>query len=129
MPAVTFGTLYYLRKQLYSNVYVRIALGFLHEAYRKGMWWFELIDMWHKLFLTSLLRFLPPDFQLPCAIAVSVSYTGTILLVSPYVRLSDDRLAMLFQSELMLLLMASYIMNNWSLTFIFVSITKHKNNA
>jgi hypothetical protein len=29
------------------------------------MWWFEMADMGHKLSLTCLLFFFPPDFQMP----------------------------------------------------------------
>ncbi len=32
-------------------------------AYDIHFWWFEMVDMLHKLLLTSLIAFLPTDWQ------------------------------------------------------------------
>jgi hypothetical protein len=50
-------------------------LGFLYEAYSKHAWAFELVDMIHKLTLTSILVFLPDGWQLRGGMIICGSYT------------------------------------------------------
>jgi len=74
------------------------------------MWWFELVDMCHKLFQVSVLAFIEePADQLRCAMLVAVIYLGLILTLRPYIRKGDDRLALLAQSELLCLLFAALV--------------------
>lgn len=62
-----------------------------------------------KLALTSIVIFLPPSVQLPFAMCALFVYTAALLLQMPYLRKSDDRLALLAQSELFLIAQAGYI--------------------
>jgi hypothetical protein len=58
MPFIFWMVLRRYRQRLHEPE-VRIQVGFLYEAYQLDAWWFELIDMLHKLAVTSLLAFLP----------------------------------------------------------------------
>jgi hypothetical protein len=42
---------------------VRAELGLLYDAYDPSMWWFEMVDMIHKLIVTSVLAFFPEKMQ------------------------------------------------------------------
>lgn len=92
----------------------RAELGFLYDGYATDTWWFELVDMAHKLCLTSLLGFFPTDLQLPgesmirapsnpsqCVTTVGMCitclYTVIILVRKPYYRKGDDRLHLFAQ--------------------------------
>lgn len=86
-----------------------MQLGFLFEAYTNDAWWFELVDMGHKLLLTSVIRFLSWDTQVPAGLVVLVAYAGVLLVVKPYIRKGDDRLHLLAQVELFLLIYSADI--------------------
>ena len=84
---------------------VRVQLGFLYEAYHGSLWYFEIVDMAHKLFLTSLVAFLPQDAALAVGVGVAGLYLGVLLVVSPYVRKGDDRLHLFVQCAILMILM------------------------
>ena len=46
---------------------IRAQLGFLYDGYFRDVWFFEMLDMLHKLCLTSLVVFLPYSGQMPFA--------------------------------------------------------------
>jgi hypothetical protein len=93
----------------FNDPIVKYELGFLYDGYIKDMWWFELVDMVHKLILTSLLAFLPPDGQIPFGMAICMSYVIIILIRKPYHRKGDDRLSLFAQVEIFLLMLAGYV--------------------
>jgi IPT/TIG domain/Tyrosine-protein kinase ephrin type A/B receptor-like len=88
---------------------VKAQLGFLYAGYRLDVWYFEILDTIHKLFLTAVLAFFPTASQLPLGMCVSVAYMMTILIMNPYIRVSDDRLHLLAQAEIFLLLCAGNV--------------------
>jgi hypothetical protein len=92
----------------FNRVEIRLQLGFLYDGYASDTWWFEMVDMLHKLVLTSLLVLFPPDAQLPVAMVASTIYTMVILVKKPYYRKGDDRLHLYAQVEIFLLLLAGY---------------------
>jgi len=59
-----------------------------------------------KLFLTSILVFFPVDLQMPFGMAWIASFIVLVLLMQPYIRQGDDRMAMLVQTELLMILLA-----------------------
>jgi len=91
---------------------VLAQLGFLYDGYDHKLWFFELIDMMHKLFLVALLAFFPGDLQLPFALAIVTLYSCLILVMNPYIRKGDDRLHLLCQTEIYLLLLSVYVFKN-----------------
>jgi uncharacterized membrane protein len=88
---------------------VRVQIGFLYEAYAADLWWFEVVDMMNKLFLTSLVAFFPYTAQLPVGMVFSVVYIQVLLALRPYIRSSDDRLHLFAQIEIFLMLMAGHM--------------------
>jgi len=111
----------------------KAAIGFLYAGYRLSAWWFELVDMLHKLFLTSLLDFFPTDAQLPLGMCIAMVYLVTLLRTNPYIRKEDDKLHLLCQIEIMLLLAAGYVFyenpslaidswQDWVLSFVLIGI-------
>jgi len=90
-----------------QNVY--ITYGFLFEAYHARFWFFEVIDMIHKLLLTSVLPFIPQDAQIQFALCVVCFYLMTILWLGPYIRRIDDQLHQLVQVELICLLVHAFL--------------------
>lgn len=86
---------------------VMAQVGFLYSGYHfKENWWFELVDMIHKLFVTSCVTFFPRDFQVYVAQLAMCLYLSFILWRSPYIRKGDDRLHVWAQVELILFLAA-----------------------
>jgi len=93
-----------------ASVSVKQRLGFLYEAYFIDVWWFELVDMIHKLFLTSILLFFSSTFQLPIALIAVIGYLMIILLKSPYVHRVNDRFHMLVQTTLFCILLSASVL-------------------
>jgi len=91
---------------------VLVSLGFLYEAFFRSTWWFELLDMVYKLFLTSVVIFLPPLVQLPIAMIVCSGFTMVLLAKQPYIRIRNDQLHLLAQAEIFLLLLTGYVLKS-----------------
>jgi len=89
------------------------ASGILFQARHTQVWFFELIDMLHKLILTAIVQFFPILTQLPVALAVSGVYAMLILFINPYIRSRDDSLHLLVQADLMLLILAGWVLQNY----------------
>jgi len=104
IPFLFFLLLLWSRRNFYKNS-TRIQFGFLYDGYAKDTWWFELVDMAHKLYLTSILAFIPTNQQSWAGMIVAILYAIIILLRKPYYRKGDDRLHLFAQVEIFLLLM------------------------
>lgn len=85
---------------------VSLAVGFLYEGYSRANWWFEAIDMLHKLFITSLLTLFPPDWQLRMGLLVATLYLSALLYRAPLIRRRDDKMYLLVQAEVSLVFLA-----------------------
>jgi len=77
-----------------------LVLGFLYEAYSGSAWYWELIDMTHKLLLTSVIVFVSNEARMACNMGIMGFYTVWLLLEKPYVRKGDDRFHLLVQATL-----------------------------
>jgi hypothetical protein len=108
---------------------VRAQLGFLYDCYETRVWYFELIDMAHKLGATSLIAFFPYEVQLPMAMVMMFAYLAVLLVMNPYIRKGDDRLHLVAQTELIMITMAGNVFEsvdtvsdsmNWVLTFTLI---------
>jgi len=84
------------------------------------MWWFEIVDMVHKIFLTALLPFFQPGIQIPAGMFAVCSFTILILLGRPYERPPDDMLHLLAQADLFLFLLGGLLFSQ-GLTYDAVS--------
>lgn len=78
---------------------VKFAVGWIYEAFIPRVWYFEVVEMSYKLTITSVLGFLPHQFQVQAALAVVGAYTILILIAKPYHRSGDDTLHLLVQAE------------------------------
>jgi len=111
IPAVMFYLLRSNRHRLKQQDTI-LSLGFLYEAYRLSLWWFELADMCNKLFLTSLLAFFPSSTQAPVGMGCAALYFLCLVLADPYVRRVDDRINLLAQCQLTLILTLGWLLQN-----------------
>lgn len=109
IPALFLTFLVRSRDRL-NRAKTKAALGFLYEAYAGNMWWFEMVDIAHKLLISSILAFLPLDLQLPGGMVVAGLYLVIIVVMKPYARWRDDVLAMLAQVEMLALMLAGLVM-------------------
>lgn len=123
LPAFIVGLLVYpigipllfffvLRRHLtrLHEVATKLQLGFLYEAYGHRLWFFEMVDMGHKLILTSLVGLLPVEFQMGTAISVTAIYAVVILLTKPLVQQTHDLLQLVVQAELLLLFLLGRVL-------------------
>jgi hypothetical protein len=112
------GIPFFFWKQLYANRNrlhrpdVKARLGFLYAGYQYDYWYFELVDMAHKLLLSAGLAFLPVEIQLPGGMVVACLYMMILLYCKPYARQSDDSLHQLVQCELIIFLMVGWTIYN-----------------
>jgi len=96
-------------KNRLDEVGIRAELGFLYDAYDRQFFFWELLDMVHKLTLVSLIAFLPYNLQMPGGIVVVGLYTMALLVCQPYIRKGDDKLHLISQVEILCLLVAGHV--------------------
>ncbi len=63
-----------------------------------------------KLLLTALLGFLPSDWQCAFGMLVCVVFIIIVLCTDPYARAMDDRMCLLVQTHLLLILLVGRVM-------------------
>jgi hypothetical protein len=90
--------------------HVRIQMGIIYEAYNPEFWWWELADLVEKLILCSCLPFFDLAYQCPIGMVVVTIHLMSLLRFSPYVRRTDDRLAVVIQCHIFLLLLIAYVL-------------------
>lgn len=78
-------------------------VAFLMSYYEITLFWFELGEMVHKLFLTSILSLLPPFVQLPAAMIAACIFIVILLLLNPYLSPKDDLFRLLAQVEMLMI--------------------------
>jgi hypothetical protein len=88
-----------------------IRYGFLYQAYNYHQWYYEIIDMAHKFILTSLVAFLPNEWEMTANVCFLTAYLIVQLLSCPYRLKGDDRLQMLAQANLMCLSFAGHVLS------------------
>ena len=57
----------------------QFALTFLHENYKPSYWYWEVIEMYRKLFLTSIMPIMTSQSKIFLGLAIIVSTTFTVL--------------------------------------------------
>ena len=99
---------YFHVRNLLTSPPVRRSYGILYIAYVADAWYFEAWDMFYKLTMTSLLHFIP-DILLRLRVGAGIAYfflTFT-LMQSPYIRVNDDRMQLVVQNEILMLIILS----------------------
>lgn len=99
-------------RRLFRDPAVVLQFGFLFEAYSDDRWFWELVDMGHKLMLVSIVSFLPNFLEMVGHMIVLLAYTVSLLVLQPYIRKGDDRMHLLAQCELLLLAMVGWVLQN-----------------
>lgn len=89
-----------------------LELGFLYEAYVDDRWYWELLDMGHKLILTSIVVFLPSEMIMGANMVIMVLYLILLLVCHPYLRKGDDRLHLLGQVNLFVLALMGHALRS-----------------
>jgi len=87
-----------------------LVLGFLYEAYTESTWYWELVDMTHKLILTSIIVFAPNTQRMAWNMSIMGVYLMALLLAMPYVRKGDDRFHMQVQATLFCIAFVGFIL-------------------
>lgn len=106
IPLLFFWALVRFRDSLRDNTML-YSLGLIYSGYHPEFWWFELLDMGHKLVITCIVALLPSkDGQIIFALVVSALYLLTLLMTMPYLRLFDNLFHMLSQAEIFLLILS-----------------------
>lgn len=103
-----FAVLLYSKRHELGKPETLVLYGFLYGAYSHDRWWFELIDMFHKLTMTSIIALIPSDYALRPIMGILVLHTMVILAANPYSRKEDDRLHLLVQAVLFVMVLAGY---------------------
>jgi hypothetical protein len=109
IPLFLFISLFRIRKHLHEKSRL-MAWGIVYEAYKRQFWWAELVDLVQKLFLTSLLGFFPSNAQCAVGMGLCILTLIGLLLAAPYVRRIDDRMALIVQVHLFLILLVGLVL-------------------
>jgi len=118
IPITEFIILYWIKNGMQSitktrkvKKYVHLwnRIGFLHFAYSSNLYWFEVIDTFHKFFLTSCM-FLFPYYQIQIGLLVATLHYVFIIVAFPYVREIDNRMNLLVQGDILLFLLLALIL-------------------
>lgn len=112
---------YFILRRSFSQLHepaVILQFGFLYEAYTDTRWFWELIDLVHKLVLTSVVIFASSTWILGLNMFIICLYLILILVCHPYIRKGDDRFHLLTQTELFLLALVGYIIQRDNIVFV-----------
>ena len=82
--------------------------GFLYSSYEPGFWWWEIVIVAQKCFMTSVLVVISPrsPAQLVVALLASMMYMSVVLRAGPYVGDHEDVLSFLASMSLSLTMLA-----------------------
>lgn len=103
---------YYLFKHRSElrNPHMLIKAGFIYESFNDNAWYFELLEMLHKLIHTSFIPFLPNDYEMPFHMGVTIVFVVVVLLVNPHIRKGDGHLKLWSLSYIYHLALVGYIL-------------------
>eukprot|EP00478_Filoreta_tenera_P000012 GABV01000012.1.p1 GENE.GABV01000012.1~~GABV01000012.1.p1 ORF type:complete len:952 (-),score=191.12 GABV01000012.1:28-2883(-) len=108
IPAFLLWRMYRSRSQ-FNLPGVKAEIGLFYTPYHTSFWWWELVDMFYKLTIACMLAFVPRESQLRIGMVIVVAYIAAILLVRPFRRKGDDRLFLLVQGLILIILYAGLI--------------------
>jgi ABC-type multidrug transport system fused ATPase/permease subunit len=111
IPALYFYKLYRYRLRM-QDPSVVLQLGFLYHAYTPACKYYEIFDLMYKLVASSMLAWFPRNLQMPFALVVITIQICVVLIVQPYIRKGDDRLQLLASSELLVIVMIAFTIDD-----------------
>jgi hypothetical protein len=97
---LVFAVLMYRNRHKLTSFSARQKYGFLFDAYSLDSWWFEVLDMLHKLALTAGINFIESRWQPAAGCIVAMLYLVAVLFKKPYIRQSDDLFHLFVQVEI-----------------------------
>ena len=85
---------------------MRERFGILYLSYTENCYYFEFIDLYRRVVLTSVILVFSddPTFQLFLAILVSVVWLAILMYMKPYKLTWDNNTAILFACHLIMIL-------------------------
>jgi hypothetical protein len=113
MPLAMFYGLWQNRSSLHDKSHPRHRdtlrrFGFLYSSYEPAFWWWEIVIICQKCFMTSVLVVISPrsPMQLVVALLASMVYMSVVLRAGPYVGDHEDVLSFLASTSLSLTMLA-----------------------
>ncbi len=86
----------------------------MFSAYTHTHWWFAIAEIVQKLFLSSILPFFPLNSQCGVGMGAVLLYLIVLLRLQPHVRRVDDRIALLTQAHLLLILLVGAVLQQFA---------------
>jgi len=108
IPLFYFYLLWARRNRLFTDGAVQATFGFLYMGYQDNRWWWEIVDLLHKLIQTSIIVLLPLGTRLPVGMGAAVIYLVLILLFSPHISKENDVFSLVCQNLIFLMMLAGY---------------------
>jgi len=80
------------RHKLESDEETCNRMGFIYERYEKEYYWFEVVEMIRKLFLTGIILLAEPGsvFQLACALLIAAYFMAIHIRCLPFKDVTED---------------------------------------
>lgn len=108
IPLLFYGLMARQRKESkLSTPRAKLLFGFLYDAY-DSLWFFEVVEMAYKLWMTAFLPFFGDSTRIQLALGSVGVYTAIILLANPYLRKGDDRLHLLLMAQTLSLITTTH---------------------
>ncbi|ETM37615.1 hypothetical protein L914_15837 [Phytophthora nicotianae] len=92
----------YMKRKNLTDSTVQARLGFIYAEYTHDYWWFEVVDLSRKLFLSGVIVFVENGSveQVLLALAVCLTTMWFLLYFQPYDGYSDNLIASITQLQL-----------------------------
>ncbi|RLN47044.1 hypothetical protein BBJ29_004457 [Phytophthora kernoviae] len=92
----------YMKRKNLADSTVQARLGFIYAEYADGFWWFEVVDLSRKLFLSGVIIFVGNGSveQVLLALGVCLVTMWFLLYFQPYDGHSDNLIASIAQLQL-----------------------------
>ncbi|KAG6592790.1 uncharacterized protein IUM83_16126 [Phytophthora cinnamomi] len=103
----------YMKRKNLTDSTVQARLGFIYAEYSIEYWWFEVVDLSRKLFLSGVIIFVENGSveQVLLAIAVCLVTMWFLLYFQPYEGYSDNLMASVSQLQLFFTLWLGVMIN------------------
>jgi hypothetical protein len=95
-----------------NDVEAWYELGFFYLPYLTKYYYFECLDMLHKLFFSAAVAICPPEAQLQVGMVGGYAYLVLLLVLSPYPNPVDLGLHLTAQIEILLVLLGEHVYYN-----------------
>lgn len=105
IPAA-FLFLVWRRRHKLEDIHTVLQYGFLYQAYQVNAYWFEVVEMGHKLLLTGFLQFFDGAERFQFGMVITLLYTLVVIVLAPFVQHRNETLTLICEVEIFLLMLA-----------------------